>query len=135
MPEAEPHRELHDKQLGKISGLDALFSGTAPDEAKQGFYTASTQLWESIKVFTVETLPGAITEGPFIAGAVPGVDDYHVGAWIARIAFVSGAQKSDDGIVALEQRFDRVPEKVQAYWKAWIVRESWKKTYADGVLH
>ncbi|KAI9454646.1 hypothetical protein BJY52DRAFT_711869 [Lactarius psammicola] len=59
--EAEPHKDFHDKQIEKISGIDALLSGNAPAEAKQGFYSASTALWDSIKVFTVETLPAAIT--------------------------------------------------------------------------
>ncbi|KAH9069537.1 hypothetical protein EDB83DRAFT_2518303 [Lactarius deliciosus] len=104
-PEAELHKDFHDKQIARISGLDALLTRNAPDEAKPGFYSASTALWDSIKVFTVETLPAAISEGPFIGGATPGVDDYHVGAWIAHIAFLLGAQKSDEGVAALEKGF------------------------------
>jgi len=134
-PEAEPHKESHDKNIAKISGLDALLSGNAPDHAKQGFYAASTALWASIKVFTVEALPAAITQGPFISGETPGVDDYHVGAWIARIAFLLGAQKSDEGISALEKTFGPMPEKVKVYWSAWIVRDSWVKAYPDNTLH
>ncbi|KAH9068005.1 hypothetical protein EDB83DRAFT_2519091 [Lactarius deliciosus] len=116
-PAAEPHKDFHDKQIAKISGLDALLAGNAPDEARQGFYSASTALWDSIKVFAVETLPAAIGEGPFIGGATPGVDDYHVGAWIARIAFLLGAQQ------------------VKVYWSAWIARDSWVKAYPDKALH
>lgn len=133
--EAEPHKEFHDAQLAKISGVDALLSGSAPDEAKQGFYTASTALWDSIRDFAVETLPTVITQGPFIGGATPGVDDYHVGAWIARIAFVLGAHKSDQGIPALEKTFGPIPEKVKVYWSAWTARDSWVKVYPDHALH
>ncbi|KAH8988996.1 hypothetical protein EDB86DRAFT_3081284 [Lactarius hatsudake] len=134
-PAAEPHRDFHDKQIAKISGLDALLAGNAPDEARRGFYSASTALWDSIKVFAVETLPAAIGEGPFIGGATPGVDDYHVGAWIARIAFLLGAQQSDEGVAALEKGFGPIPEKVKVYWSAWIARDSWVKAYPDKALH
>jgi hypothetical protein len=134
-PEAEPHKELHDKSIERIYGLHALLSGNAPDDAKQKFYAVSTVLWASIKVFTVETLPAAITQGPFISGETPGVDDYHVGAWLARIAFLLGAQKSDEGISALEKTFGPIPEKVKVYWSAWIGRDSWVKAYPDNTLH
>ncbi|KAH9034224.1 hypothetical protein EDB85DRAFT_2144492 [Lactarius pseudohatsudake] len=134
-PEAEPHKDFYDKEIAKISRLDALLTGDAPDEAKQGFYAASTALWDSIKVFAVETLPAAISSGPFIGGATPGVDDYHVGAWIARIAFLLGAQKSDEGVAALEKGFGPIPEKVKVYWSTWIARDSWVKAYPDRALH
>ena len=80
-------------------------------------------------------LPTAITEGPFIGGVRPGVDDFHVGAWITRIAFVSGAQKSEEGLSALEKRFGPLPENVKAYWTAWIGRDSWVKAYPENALH
>lgn len=134
-PEAEPHKELHDLQLARISGVHALLSGNAPDDHKQKFYAISTALWDSIKVFAVERLPAAITQGPFISGETPGVDDYHVGAWLARIAYVVGAQKSDEGISALEKTFGPIPEKVKVYWTAWTARDSWVKAYPDNKLH
>ncbi|KAI0297024.1 hypothetical protein B0F90DRAFT_1819574 [Multifurca ochricompacta] len=118
-----------------ISGVHALLNGQAPDEVKQGFFNVSTALWESIKSFIFETLPAAITEGPFIGGSRPGIDDLHVGAWLARIAFLSGGQKCDQGVVALEKRFGPVPEKVKVYWAAWIGRDSWVRAYPDNVLH
>jgi hypothetical protein len=45
---------------------------------------------------------------PFIGAARPGVDDLHnVDVWLARIAFISGAQKSEEGVSvsALKTRF------------------------------
>jgi hypothetical protein len=134
-PEAQPHKEFYDKQITKISSLDALLKGNAPDEGKQQFFALSTSLWENIKVFAIETLPGAINEGPFIGGAIPGQDDYHVGAWLARIACLCGAKKSEEGVAALEKRFGPLPEKVKKYWAEWIVRESWTKAYPDNNLH
>ena len=133
--EGEPHKAFYDGQIAKLSAINTLLQGNAPDEGKREFYAASTALWESIKAFIVETLPAAITEGPFIAGATPGVDDYHVAGWLARIAFLSGAQKSEEGISALEKRFGPVPEKVKVYWAAWIKRDSWVKAYPENNLH
>lgn len=134
-PEAQVHKAFYDKQITKISGLHALLNGQAPEDAKQGFFSKSSALWDGIKVFIVETLPTAITEGPFIGGVRPGVDDFHVGAWIARIAFVSGAQKSEEGLSALEKRFGPLPEKVKVYWAAWVGRDSWVKAYPNNALH
>jgi len=134
-PEAQVHKAFYDRQITKISGLHALLNGQAPDEGKQRFFSKASALWDGIKVFIVETLPAAITEGPFIGGVRPGVDDFHVGAWIARIAFVSGAQKSDEGVSALEKRFGPLPENVKAYWTAWIGRDSWVKAYPENALH
>ena len=134
-PEAQAHKAFYDGQITKISGLHALLNGHAPDEAKQRFFSKSSSLWDGIKVFIIETLPTAIGEGPFIGGVRPGVDDFHVGAWIARIAFVSGAQKSEEGLSALEKRFGPLPENVKEYWKAWIGRDSWVKAYPDNALH
>lgn len=133
-PEGQENKAFYDRQIARVSGIVAILNDPS-DEAKQGLYSKSNALWDNSKVFIVETLPGAIAEGPFIGGARPGVDDFHVGAWIARIAFVSGAPKSEEGVSALEKRFGPLPEKVKAYWAAWTGRDSWKKTYAEGALH
>jgi len=134
-PEGQAYKSLYDAQIAKISGVEALLTGQVPDEAKQDFFRKSTALWDGIKEFTIVTLPAAIAEGPFIAGAEPGVDDCHVAAWLARIASVVGAQKSDDGVSALEKRFGPIPQKVKVFWDAWIKRGSWVKAYPDNVLH
>jgi hypothetical protein len=133
--EAQVHKAFYDKQITNISSLLAVLNGQVPDEGKQSLFSRSTALWDGIKVFIVQTLPTAITEGPFIGGVRPGVDDFHVGAWIARIAFVSGAQKSEEGVAVLERRFGPLPEKVNAYWTAWIGRDSWVKAYPNNALH
>jgi len=134
-PEGQVHKAFYDKQITKLEGLQAVLNGQAPDDGKQQFFSKCSALWDGIKVFIVETLPTAITEGPFIGGVRPGVDDFHVGAWIARIAFVSGAQKSEEGLSALEKKFGPLDEKVKAYWTAWIARDSWVKAYANNALH
>jgi glutathione S-transferase len=133
-PEAQVNKPFYDKSIASIAGLHAILNGQAPDEVKQGFFSKSTTHWDNIKAFTLETLPAAISEGPFIAGARPGVDDFHVAAWLARIAFLLGAQKSEEGVAALEKTFGTLPEKVKAFWAAWIARDSWVKAYPDNQL-
>jgi hypothetical protein len=133
--EGQAHKTFYDEKIASVSRDHALLNGYATREDKQGYFAASTDLWIAIKAFVVETLPAGITVGPFISGAHPGVDDFHVGAWIARIAFVLGAQKSEEGVAVLEKNFGPLPEKVKAYWGAWITRDSWVKTYPDHVLH
>lgn len=134
-PEAEPLKAFYDAKIESISGLAAIFAGQAPEAAKVGFFGASKNLWDAITVFYTETLPASITEGPFIAGAEPGVDDYHVAAWLAHIALVVGAAKDTEGLAALEKRFGPVNPKITAYWNAWSVRDSWKKVYPGGSIH
>ncbi|KAH9985910.1 hypothetical protein BJV77DRAFT_1030743 [Russula vinacea] len=100
---------FYEGRIAKLSGLYAVLNGQAAED-----------------VFLDETLPAAIGEGPFIGGARPGVDDFHVG---------SGAQKSEEGVSVLEKRFGPLPEKVKAYWIAWIARDSWVKAFPENVLH
>ena len=148
-PEAQVHKAFYDKKIASISKLHALLNGQATEDTKRDFFAASTALWDAIKFFVLETLPAALshhhgdgesdsdssTEGPFISGARPGIDDFHVGAWLARVASLLGAHTSKEGIDALQRRFGPLPEKVKLYWAAWIERDSWVKAYPDSVLH
>ena len=61
------------------------------------------------------------------------MDDLHVGARLVRIAFKSGAQRSE-GVSALEKMFG--PLKVKACWAAWVgaITEV-LKIYHDNVIH
>jgi hypothetical protein len=134
-PEAQANKPFYDKRIASLSSLYAILNGQAQNEVKRAYFSNSAALWDSILVFTVDRLPAAIAEGPFIGGPRPGVDDYHVGAWLARIATLLGAEKSEGGVSALEKGFGPLPEKVKAYWAAWIARDSWVKAYPDNLLH
>jgi hypothetical protein len=135
------HKAFYEKKIASISQLHALFNGQATEDTKRDFFSTSTALWDAIEVFVLETLPAALshhdgsTEGPFISGARPGVDDFHVGAWLARVASLLGVHTSKEGVGALQRRFGPLPENVKLYWAAWIARDSWVKAYPDGVLH
>ena len=76
-----------------------------------------------------------LPESGFIGGAEPGEDDFHFGAWLARVTWVCGGDKEAEGYKALEKELNGpVPDKVVSYWKAWSARPSWQKVYAE-TLH
>ena len=96
------------------------------------FFTTSIAHWGNIVSFIQNELVAILPESGFIAGAEPGEDDYHVGAWLTRVAWVAGAEKTPEGYTALDKELKTdVPPKVAAYWKAWFARPSWQKVYAE----
>ncbi|THH15384.1 hypothetical protein EW146_g5081, partial [Bondarzewia mesenterica] len=133
-PEAAPYKSLYDAKLGGSTALLALYNGTAPADFKSSFFAKSQANWNGNKAYIYTTLPSLLSasSGPFLAGASPGEDDFHVAAWFTHIAMLLGAKGSADGLGVLEKGFGKpVPEKVSAYWNAWSGRASWKKVYVD----
>lgn len=101
---------------------------------KAGFFEKSKAHTDSVSSFLYEVLPEHLPNSGFLGGARPGEADFHVGAWLARIAAVSGAKQSDEGLQTLEKAFGKaVFESVALYWNAWIYRASWNKVYAAGL--
>ena len=97
-------------------------------------YPAPSQTHDSLTNPPTQHLPSS-SSGPFLGGTQPGEDDFHLGAWLTRIAAVSGAQKPEEAAEKLAASFGApVPERVLAYWDAWVVRPSWKEVY-DGGCH
>ena len=85
-------------------------------------------------MFIKDILPGYLPDSGFIGGERPGEDDFHVAAWLARIAATLGGDAGKDGVHALEKELGvPVPDKVANYWAAWSERESWKITYREGL--
>jgi len=136
LPSAAPFQALFDKRIAGFGTMYAIFDRTASEETKQAFFARSQTAYETARKFVLETLPTAIHEGPFIAGASPGEDDFHVGAWLFRVARSGGASKGSEGIAALEKWFgEPVSDKVKTLWNEWVKRESWKTVYPDDTLH
>ena len=109
-----------------------MYKGAVPDDAKHGVYKNGAALWDSIASFILTELPALLPESGFLGGATPGEDDFHVGAWLTRVAWIAGATKDEEGYKALEKELNApVPAKVAAYWKAWYARPSWQKVYAE----
>ncbi|KZV63800.1 hypothetical protein PENSPDRAFT_691305 [Peniophora sp. CONT] len=135
-PEGAAFKSLYEARIGGHSGLLALYDGKAPTEAETGFFTASKANYDAARTFILETLPAAISTGPFVAGAEPGVDDFHIAGWLFHVGLCAGAGHVDEGLNKLEEWLGaEVPAKVRALWEAWTGREGWKSTYPDGALH
>ncbi|VDB92001.1 unnamed protein product [Peniophora sp. CBMAI 1063] len=134
--EGAAFKSVYDARIEGHSGLLALYDGKAPAEAKAGFFAASQANYDAARAFILDTLPAAITSGPFIAGAEPGVDDFHVAAWLFHVGLCAGAGHVDEGLEKIGNWIGaEVPGKVRALWEAWTRREGWKSTYPDGALH
>ncbi|EIM83342.1 uncharacterized protein STEHIDRAFT_62896 [Stereum hirsutum FP-91666 SS1] len=139
-PGAAPYSSFYERKIAQVGGLVALLNNQVPETAKSGFFARSTALWDNIAAFLSTTLPALledkkVEEGNFIGGERPGVDDYHLGAWLARISFAQGAKGGEDAMEVLGKNLVGKPvdRRVSAYWKAWVSRESWKKVYEDGL--
>ena len=135
-PDGAAYKSLYEARIGGHSGLLALYDGKASASDKEGFFAASKANYDAIRQFILETLPAAITSGPFVAGAEPGVDDFHVAGWLFHVGLCAGAGHVDEGLAKIGEWIGaEVPAKVRALWEAWVPREGWKSTYPDGALH
>ncbi|KAL1952024.1 hypothetical protein VTO73DRAFT_1173 [Trametes versicolor] len=135
LPEAAPLKDFYDAKKAGNGGVLAILKGEVPDAVKEGFFTQSVQHWETLAAYITNELPAALPDaGPFLGGATPGEDDFHLGAWLARLVFLTQGTADKDGYKSLEKETKGpVPPKVAAYWAAWVERASFKKVYANGL--
>ncbi|PCH33576.1 hypothetical protein WOLCODRAFT_160179 [Wolfiporia cocos MD-104 SS10] len=133
-PQAAPFKQFYDEKITGNGGVLAIYRGEAPEDAKTAFFQQSTAHWEAISAFITNELPSLLPESGFLGGASPGEDDFHLAAWLARLAHVNGGTVGRDGYKALEKETKQpLPPKVAAYWAAWSERPSWKKVYVEGL--
>ncbi|KAI3605233.1 hypothetical protein WG66_013146 [Moniliophthora roreri] len=122
-------KAFYDPKIAADSGLLGIYNGEAADAAKEGFFK---QLPRPITIRLLHLLNYLPASG-FIGGEEPREDDFHLGAWIARIVLTLGVQTSEEAAQAVEKSYGKpLPEKV-AYWRAWVSKPSWKKVYAEGL--
>lgn len=115
--------------------LLAIYKREATAEAQAAFFANSKAHWGAVRSALFEVYPALLPASGFIGGAEPGEDDFHMIAWITRIAWVSGARSGEEGLSAFNTAYgEPAPDTVAAYWRAWIQRPSWKKVYAE-TLH
>ncbi|KAJ4001283.1 hypothetical protein F5050DRAFT_40454 [Lentinula boryana] len=130
-PEAEPHKSFYDEKIAANGAFLTLYQGKS---SKDDFFAQSRAHFNNIATFFKGPLLSYLPESGFIGGEIPGEDDYHLGAWLTRIAASVGAKNKDDAIPAFEKGFgEQVPAKIVSYWEAWTERPSWIKVYP--VLH
>ncbi|KAJ4486353.1 hypothetical protein J3R30DRAFT_3655536 [Lentinula aciculospora] len=128
-PEAEPHKSFYDGKIASNGEFLALYQGKAP---KDEFFSQSYAHFNNIATFFKENLVSYLPLSGFIGGEIPDEDDYHLGAWLTRIAASLGAKNKDDAISAFEKGFKGpVPAPIVSYWRAWTERASWIKVYPE----
>lgn len=133
-PEAAPFKSFYDTKLASNGAVLSIYTGSAPPSTTQAFFAHSRAHWQHIVEFLTVRLPAVLPERGFLGGAQPGEDDFHLGAWIARIAFLLGGSQDKDGCKAFEKETKQAPDpKLAAYWAAWSERASWKTVYASGL--
>lgn len=117
-----------EKKAGN-GGLLGIYKGHAPAEAVQGFIGQSNQVWANIVRLITKELSNVPLMG-YLDGERPGETDFHLGAYLARIAMTQGVSELHELEASLGEP---VPDNVLAYWKAWLERPSWKQVYAEGL--
>jgi len=134
-PDGAQHKTFYDSKLTGNGFVLSVYQGTAPDEHKQAFLQQSSTHWDNLKQFISDELPGLLPDTTFCGGDHPGEDDFHLAAWLARLALVAGRGSEQDGVRALEKGFGiKLHPKVSAYLVAWNSRKrSWQEVYAEGL--
>ncbi|KAG8929745.1 hypothetical protein FRC03_001706 [Tulasnella sp. 419] len=130
--------ELSDFYTAKLAAngfLNIVFSDSPPAPVKEGWFAKSEEAWKAIVSFILNDLPAALPDSGYIGGDVPGEDDFHIGAWLARIGAVTGGNPSAEGVQSLKSELGgkEVPDKIVSYWKLWSETDAWKAVYKDGL--
>ncbi|KAH0838456.1 hypothetical protein J3R83DRAFT_6767 [Lanmaoa asiatica] len=132
--DATQHKAFYDSKLASNGILLSIYQGTTPDHDKQAFFQRSASHWNNLKQFISEELARLLPDTTFFGGDDPSEDDFHLAAWLARIAFVAGGGNEQDGVRALENGLGiELHPKISAYWSAWSSRKSWQEVYAEGL--
>ncbi|KAG9314523.1 hypothetical protein JVU11DRAFT_5320 [Chiua virens] len=128
------HQAFYDSKLPQNGSLFSLYQGNASDHDKQAFFQQSIAHFSTLRQFISNELPELLPNTTFFGGSDPGEDDFHLAAWLARIAFVAGDGKEQHGLRALENGLGiKLHPKIAAYWGAWSSRKSWQEVYAEGL--
>ncbi|KAL0058172.1 hypothetical protein AAF712_015164 [Marasmius tenuissimus] len=126
-------KDFYEPRLTTNASLLAFYQDTLPPPtSKQDFFSKSTAHFNAIGDFIHDELPQYLPSGGLLllGGTEPSEDDYHLGAWIVRIAATNGAKTGEEGVRAYGRE---VPGEVVEYWRAWARRESFKRVYAEGL--
>lgn len=128
----EDLKAFYKEKLAYNGVLSSVYAEDATSETTAGWFAKSTQHWADMKAFVETELPSLLPASGFVDGAAPGEADFHVAAWLARTAGVTGA--TPDNVAPLGEALGiTLDSKVVAYFDTWKVRESWKTLYAEGL--
>jgi hypothetical protein len=133
-PEAAEFKAFYDEKIAANGGLLKVYKYEVPEEAKIGFFQASTAHVANIHDLILNVIAAKLPSSGFLGGARPSEDDFHLIGWLARIASTVFASNDANGILAYEKELGvPVPPNVVAYWKLWAERSSFKTVYAGGL--
>lgn len=143
-PTAPDLKNFYERKLAINGFLDNLYSAeepTDPDQKevlkdhKEAWFKKSNEAWEAIRAFILNDIPAVLPDSGYIGGEIPGEDDFHLAAWLARIALLTGGTPKEDGASTLKAELDgaEVPEKIVSYWKLWSATPAWAVVYKDGL--
>ncbi len=125
-PAAAKYADFYKAKLEDNGFLLNIYEGTAPPEK---FFEASQAHFEKLRALIYEILPKQLQEEN-------GEADFHVVAWLTRIAATSGGTGSGDAVEAIEKSFEApLPPTVKSFFTKWIARDSWKTVYGTAGLH
>ena len=111
--------------------MNAIYQLKVPADGQAAFFARSQVHWDRVRVALFTMFPAFLTAAPFVSGDAHGEDDFHLMAWLTRIASLVGATTGEEWPRAFEKVYGvALPEAVVEYW---IVRPSWKKVYANGL--
>lgn len=129
--EGSTYKELYAETIPLNSWIVSVYKGEATEERKQELFCKSIDHWDKIATFIRTEIPTALPEAGFIGGSTPGEADFHLMAWLARVAFMAGGKPEKGGYSCFEEEIkEPVSPKLAEYWDAWTERESWKKLYS-----
>ncbi|KAG8915305.1 hypothetical protein FRC00_005831 [Tulasnella sp. 408] len=134
-PTAPDLKSFYDAKIAANGFLDLVYSAGVPEDVKQNWFAKSKAAWEAIRAFILNDIPAVLPESGYIGGENPGEDDFHLAAWLARIALLTGATPKEDGVLSLKNELGgaEVPEKIVNYWKLWSATPAWAIVYKDGL--
>ncbi|KAJ7491379.1 hypothetical protein B0H11DRAFT_2156494 [Mycena galericulata] len=128
-PSKAAFKDFYKPQLVENTGLLAIYEHKGPPDAQARFFAQSQVHWVAVRSALFEAFPA------LCQAATPGEDDFHMIAWLTRIAFLAGANSGADRLRAFENEYGApVPENVAMYWQSAIESPSWKKVY-NGIPH
>ena len=134
-PSNPEFKAFYDAKMAQNGFIASVFEGTAPEGSKEAIFAKSQKLWLDISTFLATNLAGYLpSNGGFIGGENASEDDFHLGAWLARIGAIAQASNDASGIDAIGKKVGQtIPEPVRAYWAHWVSRPSWGEVYAKGL--
>ncbi|KZP16757.1 hypothetical protein FIBSPDRAFT_865507 [Athelia psychrophila] len=130
------HKDFYDSKIQGNGHVLSIYQSKTSPSAKENFFAMSTAHWDKLRKFILEDLRDDLPAQGFLGGDVPGEADFHVAAWLARIAAAGGAKKTEDGLKMLQNEVgpeaeSPIPDNVASYWNAWVKRESWAQVYGQ----